>query len=647
MKSASPRIAISVVLSGLLPLAVGLAGLRYLPSWAGEWSWHAEALHSTMESVGGVSALTLGMLLILVAKQNKAIHPHVWLATALVAKGILDLFHAGLGPTLPFVWLRCLSTLIGGTLFAASWLPETCINPRRLYTVPAVAAGGAVVLALAALFFPGLPSTAIQGQAFSPLTRIVNTSGGLLYLVAAVYFLTQYRRSRRTDDLLWLNVSLLFGVSGLMFDPSLHWNYAWWFWHVMRLLAWFLCLGYFFAKYAQAERAVRQAHDELAEEVLQRQLAEERINIQNQFLKTIIESLAYPFYVMDVSDYKLRIANSAATLGDHADGTTCYSLAHNREKPCAGMYRPCPLQEVRETGKPTIVEHVLSDKSGNVRNMEIHAYPIADDTGRVIQLIEYCLDITERKIHEQEREQLITELASKNAELERFTYTVSHDLKSPLITIKGFLGYLAKDLAAGDMERLRSDTARINVAVEKMSQLLDDLLELSRVGRIVNPPTDVPMTPIVKTALDMLAGRIAEQRVTVDVPDDLPVLYGDAARLREVVENLLDNAIKFAGNRPCPRVEIQIRPDNNRHIICVKDNGIGIEGQYHEKIFQLFERLEHAVEGTGIGLTIVKRIVEIHGGQIWVESDGVGQGSAFCFALPKRKESFPDAESTV
>jgi signal transduction histidine kinase len=130
----------------------------------------------------------------------------------------------------------------------------------------------------------------------------------------------------------------------------------------------------------------------------------------------------------------------------------------------------------------------------------------------------------------------------------------------------------------------------------------------------------------------------------VDVPADLPVLYGDASRLREVVENLLDNAVKFAGNQPHPRVEIRASEDNHSNIICFRDNGVGIERQYHDKIFQLFERLEHRVEGTGIGLAIVKRIVEVHGGRVWVESDGPGRGSAFYFALPKRKNNRDNTE---
>ena len=251
-------------------------------------------------------------------------------------------------------------------------------------------------------------------------------------------------------------------------------------------------------------------------------------------------------------------------------------------------------------------------------------------------MIEHSFDITARKRAEEEREQLIRLLEAKNAELERFAYTVSHDLKSPLITIKGFLRYLEQDMASGNLDRLKSDSTRINAAVEKMQQLLDELLELSRIGRIVNPPREVHLEKLIREAMDTLAASINGRSVTIDVDQDIPVLYGDVVRLREVVENLLDNAVKFMGTQEHPRVEIGVRRCLDREIIYFKDNGVGIDPNYHRKIFGLFERLDQDTQGTGIGLAIVKRIVEVHGGEIWVESQGVGLGSTFFFTLPGR-----------
>jgi signal transduction histidine kinase len=230
-------------------------------------------------------------------------------------------------------------------------------------------------------------------------------------------------------------------------------------------------------------------------------------------------------------------------------------------------------------------------------------------------------------------------LEVRNAELERFTYTVSHDLKSPLITIQGFLGLLVQDVAAGDTEQIRHDVNRISVAVKKMEQLLNELLELSRIGRVINPPDEIHLGELVHEAVDMVAGQLGDSGVQVEIaPELLPsgnglTVYGDRPRLLEVLQNLVDNAVKYMGNQPAPRVAIGTRNDGDDTIVYVRDNGLGIDPRYHEQIFGLFNKLDHESVGVGVGLTIVKRIVEVHGGRVWVESAGEGHGSTFCFTL--------------
>ena len=229
------------------------------------------------------------------------------------------------------------------------------------------------------------------------------------------------------------------------------------------------------------------------------------------------------------------------------------------------------------------------------------------------------------------------EVERKNAELERFTYTVSHDLKSPLVTIKGFLGFVRKDAVAGDLETLDHDIGNISQAVDKMQRLLDELLELSRIGRQVNPPEEVAFGELVAEARELVAGEIRERGVEVTVAPGLPVVVGDRARLLEVVQNLLQNAVKYMGDQPSPRIEFGVRPElgeGRGEVLYVADNGMGIEPQYHDKVFGLFERLDAESEGSGVGLALAKRIVEVHGGKIWVESQGRGRGSTFCFTLP-------------
>lgn len=257
--------------------------------------------------------------------------------------------------------------------------------------------------------------------------------------------------------------------------------------------------------------------------------------------------------------------------------------------------------------------------------------------------LEEAVSRLEAKNLELERKQV--EVEAKNAEMERFNYTVSHDLRSPLITIRGFLGLLEKDAAAGDTVRMKRDMERIGAAVGTMSQLLKELLELSRIGRVVNAPQDVSFVELVWEAVARVTGQIAERGVDIDVIGDLPVVRGDRSRLLEVIQNLVENAVKFMGDETQPRIEIGARLEAEPIVFFVADNGIGIEPGYHKKIFGLFERLDGSTEGTGIGLALVKRIIEVHGGCIWVESEGEGHGSRFCFTLPPADSSEPaDAE---
>jgi signal transduction histidine kinase len=235
---------------------------------------------------------------------------------------------------------------------------------------------------------------------------------------------------------------------------------------------------------------------------------------------------------------------------------------------------------------------------------------------------------------EAERKDLVTRLEVINAEIERFTYTAFHDLRAPLVTIKGFLGALKKDLEADRKDQVQKDLQRIEGAANKLDEILSNLLELARVGRVIRPSEEVDFGQLTREVLQSLDAHILSDGITVTISPHLPMVYGDRARLREVLENLIGNAIKYTGGHPGPLIEIGTRTQDGGQVIFVRDNGQGIDPRYHNRIFNLFEKLDPNVEGTGIGLALAKRIIEVHGGRIWVESKGQGQGSTFCFTIP-------------
>ncbi len=257
-----------------------------------------------------------------------------------------------------------------------------------------------------------------------------------------------------------------------------------------------------------------------------------------------------------------------------------------------------------------------------------------DEHGRIEGHFGIQRDITERKLIEQERNQLISDLEAQKLELEQYAYTVSHDLKSPLITIQGFVGMLEKDALAGNIDDVQQDAIFIKDAVNKMSALLEDLLHLSRVGRVVNTPEKISFANLVNEAILLIQDQLQTRQVEVIINADDVKVFVDPLRIREVLQNLIENAVKFMGEQQQPKIEIGATCNDSYMVCYVKDNGIGIKPSYHDKVFDLFERLNLDVEGTGVGLTIVKRVIESHGGQIWIDSAGENQGSTFFFTLP-------------
>lgn len=236
-------------------------------------------------------------------------------------------------------------------------------------------------------------------------------------------------------------------------------------------------------------------------------------------------------------------------------------------------------------------------------------------------------DITERNRMEEE-------LHAKNAEMERFVYTVSHDLKSPIVTIKGFLGILEADLQAGDAKAVANDMGYMHMAADRIKNLLDDLLELSRIGRVESTLEECSSRELAHKALALVSGAVTGRQVEVVIADDEVHLWGDPNRLVEIWQNLLENAVKYIGEQSAPRVDIGVMQFDGEPVFFVRDNGQGIDPRYHEKIFGLFDKLDPDSEGTGLGLALVRRIVETSGGRVWVESAGIGKGSCFFFTLP-------------
>ncbi|HCI51948.1 MAG TPA: hypothetical protein DE312_01235 [Gallionella sp.] len=252
--------------------------------------------------------------------------------------------------------------------------------------------------------------------------------------------------------------------------------------------------------------------------------------------------------------------------------------------------------------------------------------------GKVVRLNGAFQDITEQK-------KLLESIRQANADLEGFSYSVSHDLRTPLRAIDGFSRILLEDYN----DQLDAEGKRLlNVVrsnTQRMSQLIDDILHFSRAGRTALTYSEIDMNELVHQVLEELKSSMDGRNLTLNIAT-LPVVNGDHAMLHQVIENLLTNAIKFTGSMVEPRIEIGCKHEDATTTFFVRDNGVGFDMQYVDKLFGVFQRL-HGVtefEGTGIGLAIAKRVINRHGGQIWAEAE-LNKGATFYFSLPNKESN--------
>ncbi|WP_339136830.1 MAG: HAMP domain-containing sensor histidine kinase [Candidatus Electrothrix sp. GW3-4] len=262
---------------------------------------------------------------------------------------------------------------------------------------------------------------------------------------------------------------------------------------------------------------------------------------------------------------------------------------------------------------------------------EIPEYVLKDELG---ELTAAAGSFKQRNIALEESRK---ELRRSNEELEQFVYTVSHDLKSPIVTSMGFISIIRKLAGQGKYEQAIAKLDKVVSANERMSQLIRDLLELSRVGRMDKEKKLIDLNELLVGFVENQSMRLRNADFSFKVTSKLPVLYGNESRILQVFENILSNALKYTRNETGGRLEITATDDEEWWSIFCKDNGPGIPPEYHKKIFGLFYRLDVTAEGTGVGLAVVKKIMKFHGGDIQVEpqSGKEGEGAVFRLTFPK------------
>ncbi|MFX1537430.1 MAG: ATP-binding protein [Promethearchaeota archaeon] len=327
-------------------------------------------------------------------------------------------------------------------------------------------------------------------------------------------------------------------------------------------------------------------------------------------------------------------------------GKKCHEIWHGKSVPCEG----CPLTKALETGEVNKAEMKTPDE----RIWIVRGLPIFEK-GEVVAVVEITKEITEQKKIEEEIRKLNEELekrveertaqlAAANKELEAFSYSVSHDLRAPLRHISSFAELLLKRISkassSGD-EKIFYFVKKITESAKEMDKLIEGLLTFSRMTRVEMIKTWINLEELVKEIINDYQLEFVERNIIWKI-DALPKVRGDASLLRIALTNLISNAIKFTRNQEIAEIEIghiKDRDDDKMVVIFIRDNGIGFDMEYIDKLFGVFQRLHSGekFEGIGIGLATVQRIIYRHGGTVWAEGEE-NQGATFYFSLPKHSE---------
>ncbi len=386
----------------------------------------------------------------------------------------------------------------------------------------------------------------------------------------------------------------------------------------------------------------------------------DRLRYERDFLQITIDSLPYPFYVVDTKNYAILIANKVAeaTFG-HGGliGTKCYAVTHNRDTPCNDAEHPCPINTVKKTSKPFITEHIHFDKNNNPHIMQVHGYPIQSEHGTHLMMIEFSIDITETRALEVEKKILTAKLrqAQKMESIGTLAGGIAHDFNNLLTAVLGFAEIAFEKCAPGSS--IYSDLGQILKAGNRAKELVKHILAFSRQGEIEKKP--VQIQTVIREAIKLLRASLpTTMEIKQDIDKQCGPINADPTQIHQVLMNLCTNAAQAMrdqtdGVLSVALKEVVLNPENmamhpdivpgNYIKLTISDTGCGIKEDICEKIFEPYFTTKGKGKGTGLGLSVAYGIIKDHSGDITVYSE-LGKGTTFNIYLPRIAVEHVDIE---
>ena len=643
-----------LLICGIIPfMGISLAG-----SFPSSWQLKHEAFHAVIETLGCMLALGIAGFL-LMRQSEKGNEYKLWLGCSMLSMAILDAFHASVEPSREFICLHSTAQFIGGVFISLIWLPERLTKTRNAKQLPKAFVAAAGLFGVISLVFPEILPAMMSNGRFTFIAQALNITGGALFFAGLVYFTSRFSRDRDNTHLLFAAYCLMFAVSGLTFGRSGIWGAGWWFSHLVRLGAYVIAFSY--VSINTAAEYLRLTQEEALDKINKCFLGFGPNPDHN--INKIIETAGLIFKGT-FALYNKEEKNILRTIGgwnipedfklhDNKEGHICSDvISSNTDEPLViNSLDETPYAEtdpyvtqyklkayigcaVKVNGRAVGSLCVVFGKNKAFNSNELKIFYILAEALGVEQERKKAQEVLEKL--NTYLKSIVRELKRANKELEEFAYIAAHDLKTPLRGIGTLAEWFSTDYTDKFDAHGQKQIKMLTERARRVDKLVDSILQYTSVGQIREEKERLDLNMMLD---DIIREIDPPENINITIENKLPALMCKKTHLRHVFHNLLNNAVKHMDKEE-GRIKVGCTKDEYSWKFNVSDNGPGIDRKYFKKIFKIFKTLSPSdeTESTGIGLPIVKKIVSMNAGRIWVESE-VGKGSTFFFALPKQEEN--------
>ena len=635
------KMAVSIFISTGIPLILLFFLLAYYPGWR----WPHQSFHSAVEALGGVVALGVAAIMLLRVDTTDDSTHYFFITCALLSMGLLDIFHAFVNPGKTFVWLHSAANFFGGLFFGLLWVDvfkkDLKFSKPLIYSIILAT----LLFGIGSIIFPGIIPAMVHEGSFAFTPKLLHYFGAAGFFLATSRFVNRYLENGKTEDHLFLILCALLGTASLIFELSKLWDANWWLWHLLRVFAYAYAsaLAYAVQKELETQKQIELSAQKLEQTVEERT---EELNKTHSQNKLILNSAGEGIYGLD-RDGNTTFVNPAAEkmLGYSEEellGLPQHQLIHHT-RPDGTPYprKDCHIFAAIKDGKVHKEDNeVFWCKDGSPLPVEYVSNPIYEN-GVIIGAVVTFEDISERKRIERELKQAKEEAEDANKAKSIFLANMSHEIRTPMNAVLGYSQILLRN------KNLDSDTRdaikTIDNSGHNLLTMINEILDISKIeaGKMELTPVHFDLRDLIKE-MEALFGLRCEQKKLRWHVNNLSAptpVFGDESKLRQVMINILGNAVKFT---EWGEITLSVNNlGNNQYKFDIKDTGIGIPLDTQKNIFEPFHQEEggHKKGGTGLGLAICKKQLEIMGSKLELKSE-FNEGAHFLFevTLPPGQE---------